>query len=123
MASFSTRDFRDSEKLVCFLKSPKPVRGIGFKTWWSIPVLGVPATVLIRVAKFLTKATEGRKGSLGSQFQGTQSIAVEPSPCRSIKQLVPLYPVRKQRENTGAQLLFSFYSTQDSNPWDGTVYF
>lgn len=99
------------------------MRGIGFKTWWSIPVLGVPATVLIRVAKFLTKATEGRKGSLGSQFQGTQSIAVEPSPCRSIKQLVPLYPVRKQRENTGAQLLFSFYSIQDSNPWDGTVYF
>lgn len=86
------------------------MRGVGFKSWWSIPVPGVSITVLIRVAKFLTKATEGRKGSLGSQFQGTQSIMVQPSPCRSIKQLVPLYPVRKQRENVGAQLSFSFYS-------------
>lgn len=83
---------------------------------------GISVTVLIHVAKFLTKATEVRKGSLGSQFQGTQSIVVEPSLCRSIKQLVPWYPVRKQRENAGAQLLFSFYSIQDSNPWDGTVY-
>lgn len=82
----------------------------------------VLVTVIIRVAKFLTKATEGRKGSSGSQFWGTQSIVVEPSPCRSIKQLVPLYPVGKQREHAGAQLLFSFNSIQDSNPRDGTVY-
>lgn len=80
-----------------------PIRGCGWhlqcrnvvRTPRKEPVL---VTFLTTVLKLIAKAASGKKGPLGSGFEGSQSIMVEKARQQKHGQLITLCPVRKKRK-------------------------
>lgn len=80
-----------------------PIRGYGWhlhcgnavRTPGIEPVL---VTFLTAVLKLTAKAASGKKGLLGSRFEGPQSIMVEKTRQQKHGQLITLCPVREQRK-------------------------
>lgn len=66
-------------------------------------------TLLTHVAKYLTKATQGRKVSHGSQFESAQSIVVEKAEWLEQEATTHISPIREHRGmSAGTQQAFSF---------------
>lgn len=73
-----------------------------------MPPLSV--TLLTDVAKYLTKATQGRKVCHGSQFESVQSTVVEKAEWLEQEATAHITPIREHRGmSAGTQQAFSFY--------------
>lgn len=90
-------------KSILLSKVLLPIRGCGWhlhsgnavRTPGIEPVL---VTVLTTVLKLMAKRSSGKKGLLGSGFEGPRSIMVEKARQQKHGQLITLCPVREQRE-------------------------
>lgn len=76
--------------------------------WFSYSVLII---FLAAVTQYLTKATQGRKGSFSSQLEGTQSSMVGKARRPECETAVTgQSPSRKDEVNAGARFSFFFFS-------------